>query len=262
MKTQNSHTIGIFDSGLGGLTVARHIRDLLPKESIMYLAGQVHAPYGERSQQEIFDLTKESIPTLITEGAKVVVIACNSASVAVIEMLRETYPETPFVAVVPMIKPAAKHTKSGTVAVFATNTTLQSALYQDLKQKHAKDITVIDVACPEWVEIVESGKLDEGVVRKPVQDTLRAGADQLVLGCTHFPFLTGLLEQVVENRADLLESGPAVARQVHRILKANDSLVTEGSGTITCLTSGDSNRTTKVAQQLTGEKLTFDQVGR
>jgi len=256
------HSVGIFDSGLGGLSVAKHVRKTLPSENILYLADQVNLPYGEKSQEEIFQLTKAAIPTLIAEGAKVIVIACNSASVAVIEMLRETYPETPFVSVVPAVKLAAERTKSGTVAVFATHTTLQSALYQRLKEEHAKSVKVIDIACPEWVGMVESAKFAERSVRKPVQKALDSGADQLVLGCTHYPFLNDLLEQAMSGQANLLESGPAVARQVARVLKSNDDLESDGTGRLTCLTSGDPDRTSKVARTLTGEAITFRPVGR
>lgn len=260
--TKQLSSIGIFDSGIGGLTVAKHIQRTLPHEHVLYLADQVNLPYGEKSQEEIFQLSKAAIPTLIAEGAKVIVVACNSASVAVIEMLRETYPETPFVSVVPAVKQAAERTASGTVAVFATRTTLKSALYQQLKEDHAKRVTVIDIACPEWVGMIESGTFAEQTVAKPVRKALEAGADQLVLGCTHYPFLSDQLRTIVDGQAELLESGPGVARQVKRVLEANGMLEQSGSGSITCLTSGDSSRTTKVAQKLTGEALSFRPVGR
>lgn len=253
--------IGVFDSGLGGLTVVREINRLLPAENVLFLADQANLPYGEKTPTEISRLIKAAVPTLIAEGAKVVVIACNSASVATIEELRVQYPETPFVGVIPAIKPAIERTKTGTIAVFATNATLNSSLYAGLKETHAGEVTVLEIACPEWVGMVESGRFAEEKVRKPVEQALEAGADQLVLGCTHYPFLTDLLAEVVADRAELVDSGAGVARQVERILTANESRSVKHSGTNRYLTSRRSKESEQAAERLLERPVCFETVG-
>lgn len=258
---RKSHPIGVFDSGLGGLTVVRQINRLLPAEDVTFLADQANLPYGEKSSAEISRLIKAAAPMLITEGAKVVVIACNSASVSAIEELRLEYPETPFVGVIPAIKPAAERTKTGIIAVFATRMTLDSPLYAELKETHASKVTVIDIPCPEWVGMVESGQFSAQKVKNPVERALRAGADQLVLGCTHYPFLTDLLLQTTDGRAELLESGPSIARQVERILAANESLAENRRGANRFLTSRHSERSSRVASTLLKRTVVFETVG-
>ncbi len=263
LHVEQNRPIGVFDSGLGGLSVLTHINRLLPAEDVIFLADQANIPYGEKSSAEISRLIKAAVPMLITEGAKVVVLACNSASVATIEELRLQYPETPFVGVIPAIKPAVERTKTGKVAVFATRTTLRSPLYSELKQTHAGQVEIIDIPCPEWVGMVESGTFAATKVKKPVDTALQAGADQLVLGCTHYPFLTELLEKTVRGRAELQESGPSIARQVERILTANEARTkADGKGTNRFLTSLQSERSDRVASALLGRTVRFERVGR
>lgn len=261
-KPNPSRPIGVFDSGLGGLSIVRQINTLLPAEDVIFLADQANLPFGEKSPAEISRLIMTAVPMLITEGAKVVVIACNSASVSTIEELRLQYPETPFVAVIPAIKPAAERTKTGTIAVFATRTTLNSLLYAELKETHADNVTVVDIPCPEWVGMVESGEFSARKVKKPIETALRGGADQLVLGCTHYPFLADMLAETVAGRAELLESGPSVARQVERIIAANESRATDRQGTNRFLTSQYSERSEQVAGTLLGQAVVFESVGR
>lgn len=262
LHVEQNRPIGVFDSGLGGLSVIRHISALLPSENLIYLADQANIPYGEKSPSEISQLIRTAVPMLIAEGAKVVVIACNSASVSTIEELRYQYPETPFVAVIPAIKPAIEQTKTGTIAVFATRTTLQSPFYAELKGTHSHGIEIVDIPCPEWVGMVESGQFVTEKVKNPVNEALNAGADQLVLGCTHYPFLSELLEKAVGNRAQLQESGPSIARQVKRILEANESTAEKRKGAIRFLTSRHESRSDKVASELLGRSVQFESVGR
>ena len=252
--------IGVFDSGLGGLTVARDILRELPQEEVLFLADHANAPYGEKTPEELTEITERAVPTLIAEGAKVVVLACNTASVSMVESLRHKYPETPFVAVVPMIKPAAALTSTGTVAVFATEITLNSDLYARLKAKYASQVTVIDLPCPEWVRMVESGEIVTETLQDKLTAAFQANADKFVLGCTHFPFLIDELRPLIKGRAELLESGPAVARQVRRILTANEELA-EGTGTIRYLTSGAHPTPSTIARKLTGWNVRFQTVG-
>lgn len=260
MTSGNQRPIGIFDSGLGGLTIARHIHHELPSEDVLFLADHAHVPYGEKSLEELIKITERAVPTLIAEGAKVIVLACNTASVSMVQQLRAKYPDTPFVAVVPMVKPAASLSATGTVAVFATEITLNSVIYDQLKADYASHVTVIDIPCPEWVRMVESGEIEHQILQEKLTIALQAGADQLVMGCTHFPFLIDDLRPLVKGRAGILESGPAVARQVHRILAANDHLA-EGKGRIRYLTSGDHPTPSAVAKKLTGWNVEFQTVG-
>ncbi|MDP9212124.1 MAG: glutamate racemase [bacterium] len=261
MESHAQAPIGVFDSGLGGLTIARQIRQLLPAEDILYLADQANVPYGEKTPEEILKLTKIAIPTLIAEGAKIIVVACNSASLTTIDLFRTRFADTPFVAVVPMIKDAAERTKTGTVAVFATKATLGSPAYAALKDMHAAAVNVIDIPCPSWVTMVESGEHVPETVDRPVRQALDAGADQLVLGCTHYPFLTELLRTAVAGKAALLEPGEAVARQVRHILTRNDTLKPSGKGETSYLTSGDASVPSEIASRLLGKPVSFRTVG-
>ncbi|MEX1113393.1 MAG: aspartate/glutamate racemase family protein, partial [Patescibacteria group bacterium] len=238
------------------------VRHLLPAEDILYLADQANVPYGEKTPEEILKLTKIAIPTLIAEGAKIVVVACNSASLTTIDLFRARFADTPFVAVVPMVKDAAERTKTGTIAVFATKATLGSPAYAELKGgTHAKNMKVIDIPCPSWVTMVESGERAPETVERPVRRALDAGADQLVLGCTHYPFLTELLRTAINGKAELLEPGTAVAHQVKHILAHNDALRSAGKGNTSYLTSGDASVPSEIASRLLGKPVAFRTVG-
>jgi glutamate racemase len=253
--------IGIFDSGIGGLTVAKSITEYLPKEDILFLGDHANVPYGEKTLDELITITETAVPTLITEGAKVIIIACNTVSVSMIDRLRKKYPDTPFVAVVPMVKTAAETTKSKVVAVFATQLTLRSPVYDELKRAYAQGITVLDFPCPEWVRMIESGQIDDARVRAPIDAALSKRADRLVMGCTHFPFLMERIQTIAGTRAEVLESGPAIARQVERILTSNENIAAEGPGRITYLTSADHQLPDDIASQLTGWNVHFQTVG-
>lgn len=253
--------IGIFDSGVGGLTIAASIHRRLPAEDIVFLGDHANVPYGEKTLAELTEITERAVPTLIAEGAKVIVIACNTASVSIIPRLRTKYPDTPFVAVVPMIKPAAAQTQSGVIGVFATEFTLRSDFYAQLKADYATGITVVDLACPEWVRMIESGRIDQAVIQGKVSQALAQGADQLVLGCTHFPLLIGDLLPLVKGRAELLQSGPAIARQTERILIANEDLAEGETGRIAYLTSAEYHMPQAVGERLTTLDIDFQTVG-
>lgn len=220
----NQQPIGIFDSGLGGLSVWREVRALLPAEAVHYLADSANCPYGPRSREEIIELSCRNTEFLLTKNCKLIVVACNTATAAAIDYLRERYP-VPFVGMEPAIKPAAQLTKSGRVGILATQGTLQGKLFRQTRQKYAADIETILQVGHGLVELVEEGQHHspkaEALLRKYLEPMLDRQADQLVLGCTHYPFLCPLIHTIVGDRMNIIDPAIAVARQVSNLLKQN-----------------------------------------
>ncbi len=214
--------IGIFDSGVGGLSVAREIMAQLPAQRLIYLADQAHAPYGQRSLAEIRAFSDGIARFLLAQGAQLIVVACNTASAAALHWLRAQMPETPFVGMEPAVKPATSRTRTGHVGVIATAATFQGELFASLLDRYANNVTVHTQVCPALVPLVEAGALDSARTRAAVQEyltpLLAAGIDELVLGCTHYPFLRPLIEATVGPDVEVIDPAPAVARQVARVL--------------------------------------------
>ena len=250
--------IGIFDSGVGGLSVLNEIRRVLPDEHLVYFADTAHCPYGSRTPAELRDLTEGIATFLFAREAKLIVVACNTASVAALAHLRATF-SRPFVGVVPAVKPAALASRVRRVAVLATPATFQGALFDDLVRDFAADVQIVRQVCPGLVEIVESGDTDgaeaERLLRQYLAPGLAEAVDAVVLGCTHFPHLRPLVERIVGPAIQVIDSGAAVARQVGRVLE-RDGLLRRGgepSGT-TYYTSGDDLVAFgRVVGRLTGE---------
>lgn len=217
-----SRPIGVFDSGVGGLSVLREIRRALPAEALCYVADSAHAPYGERSVDYIEARSRHIIGFLQARGAKAVVVACNTVTGLVIEHLRAAFPELPLIAIEPAVKPAAQSTRSGVIGLLATRQTVASPGLQRLLQLHASGKQVLLQACPGWVERVERGELSgaetEAAVAHYVQPLLEQGADTLVLGCTHYPFLAPLIRRLAGASVQVLDPAPAVARELARRL--------------------------------------------
>lgn len=232
--------LGVFDSGLGGLTVVREIQALLPTLAITYLGDSCHAPYGSRSEDEIRQLSLAQAEFLLAQGCTALVIACNTATAAAAATLRTQLPSTPIIGMEPAVKPAAAATKTGIVGVLATVGTLQSARFAALLDRFAADITVLTRACPGWVEAVEAGALETpetlALLRRDVEPLLAAGADTLVLGCTHFPALREPLQRLVGPNVTLIDTGAAVARRVAELVKPTQMpgimLYTSGNPTV------------------------------
>ena len=220
--------IGVFDSGVGGLSVLREIRSRLPHESLLYVADSGHVPYGEKSAEFIRARSQHIAEFLLGQGAKALVLACNTATAAAVAELRERYPELPIVGMEPAVKPAASATRSGVVGVLATTGTLKSARFAALLDRFASDVRVVTQPCPGLVECVEAGDLDSLAVRQLLQGyvdpLLAAGCDTLILGCTHYPFLRPLLRELVPADVALIDTGAAVARQLQRLLDQHDAL--------------------------------------
>lgn len=223
--------VGFFDSGIGGRCILDAFHALCPKEHTVYIADTEHCPYGNKSQEEIIALSEANVKKLLARKCKMIVVACNTATAAAIDYLRERYPEVPFVGLEPAVKPAAIKSRSGVVAVLATHGTFNGRLYKDTTARFAKNVTVIATVADEFVVEVEKLGL-EGlrnlrgaqrdrllrIVRKRIEPLVLAGADHIVLGCTHFPHLKTLIEEVVEGKAEIVDPSNAVARQARRVL--------------------------------------------
>jgi glutamate racemase len=243
--------IGVFDSGVGGLGVLAHIRRELPGADLLYLADQGRAPYGTRSLDEVAAISEEVTSWLLGKGATTVVVACNTASAAAINRLREIHPSIPFVGMEPAVKPAAIATKSGVIGVLATAATFQGELYSSVVSRHAPDVQVLNAACPTWVRLVEAGRIKGREVERQVAQCLapliEGGADVLVLGCTHFPFLRPVIEQLVGSTITVVDPAPAVALQVARV-----HLEEPGAGDLVLVTTGSPHRLARLARDLAG----------
>ena len=214
--------IGLFDSGVGGLSVVREVRRQLPACPLVYLADQGHAPYGPRPLAEIREFAGGITRFLLAQGAQVVVVACNTASAAALHWLRRAFPGVPFVGMEPALKPAAERTRTRHVGVIATAATFQGELFASLVDRYAADVVVHTQVCAQLVPLVEAGELDSPQARAAVAGYLAplaaAGIDELVLGCTHYPFLRPLIEEVVGPHVEVIDPAGAVARQAGRIL--------------------------------------------
>ncbi|HEY1078297.1 MAG TPA: glutamate racemase [Fontimonas sp.] len=235
--------VGIFDSGVGGISVLRDIRRILPAEDLIYFADSAHCPYGGKSAAEITERACVITETLLQRGAKLIVVACNTATIAAVEHLRATYP-VPFVGMEPAVKPAAAITRSGVIGVLATGAALAGEKFHGLVARHADGVRVITQPCPGLVERVEAGDLGSDETRALVAQytapLLAEQADVLVLGCTHYPFLRPLIADVVGPDVQLLDTGEAVARQVQRLLVRDELLKPANrNGKLEWLTSGD-----------------------
>lgn len=249
--------IGVFDSGVGGLSVWQEIVRRLPYEDTIYLADQAHVPYGDRSLVDVRGCCEAITRFLVEQGAKIVVVACNTASAAALYFLRRSFAHVPFVGMEPAVKPAVERSQSGVVAVIATSATFQGELFESLLERYAHDVQVLTQVCPGLVEAVEAGALDEPsteiLLRECLTPLIDSGIDQLVLGCTHYPFLRPTIERVVGDGISIIDPAPAVARQTARVLKEMDCRAGRGSvGRHTFFTTGDVGRFGGMVDRLVG----------
>jgi glutamate racemase len=236
--------IGVFDSGVGGLSVLREIQRQFPRENLIYLADQQHVPYGPRSLTQVRQFSEAITRFLLYQGAKLIVVACNAASAAALYYLRETFPEVPFVGMEPAVKPAAEQTQTGIVGVLATPATFQGRLYASVVERFANGVHLLQDTCPGLVAQIEMGQLHEPKTRAILEDALTPmlarGIDRVVMGCTHYPFVIPLIQEIVGPGVKVIDPAPAVARQVGRVL-AELKLDNQSSetGQVRYLTSGD-----------------------
>jgi glutamate racemase len=217
----NSQPIGVFDSGIGGLSVWKEMVKVLPHESIVYLADNAHCPYGPRPEAEIIALCEKNVDFLLAHHCKLIVVACNTATAAAIEALRSHY-GLPFVGMEPAIKPAALHSKTGKVGVLATQGTLNGKLFKSTSGKYATHVEMHVQIGHGLVELVEAGKAEtpeaEHLLRKYVEPMLEKGVDQIVLGCTHYPFLLSTLQKIAGKAVNIVDPAGAVALQAQRLV--------------------------------------------
>ena len=234
--------LGFFDSGIGGLCIREAVKALLPQEDTVYYADSAYCPYGRRPAKEIIARARFLTQELLSRDCKMIVVAGNTATAAAVDTLRKEWPEVPFIGMEPAVKPAALKSKSGVVGVLATEGTFHGRLYRETSARFAQGVTVLACVADEFVRLVEAGETDgphaEAVVRAKVAPLLAAGADYLVLGCTHFPHLKALISRVAAGRAEIIDPAPAVAAQVKRVLTARNLLNPSGGSSHIFLSSG------------------------
>jgi glutamate racemase len=246
--------IGVFDSGVGGLSVLRAIRSELPAEHLLYVADSAYAPYGERSDDYIEKRSTDIVQFLLERRSKAIVVACNTATGVSIAALRERF-DVPLVGIEPAVKPAALTTKSGFVGVLATSATLQSAKFARLAAQFGQTVEIVEQPCPGLVEQVEAGQLTaadtRALVRKYVQPLIDRNVDTLVLGCTHYPFLEPIIREIAGRSVTIIDPAVAVARELRRVLASRSLLAgVDRSGGETFFTSGSPATVSRVVAEL------------
>jgi glutamate racemase len=250
--------IGVFDSGVGGLSILASIRQLLPSEDVLYFADQAHVPYGRRPLEEVAGFSLGIAHFLLGLDAKLIVVACNTASAAALQDLRQRLPEVPFVGMEPAVKPAAELTQSGSIGVLATPVTFEGRLFASLVERFGEGLDIHQATAPGLVERIETGDLDSAGTRKILVDAVEPlkalGIDTLVLGCTHYPFIIPLVEELLGPDVTVIDPAPAVARQTRRLLEAGGRLTDSvGPGRLTFISSSDPTELVSAARRLIDE---------
>jgi glutamate racemase len=251
--------IGLFDSGVGGLSVWREIAAQLPHEDTLYFADQIHIPYGPRSMDQIRLFSEAITRFLIERGCKLIVVACNAASAAALKYLRATFPDVPFVGMEPAVKPAAEHTHTGVVGVMATPATFQGELFASVVERFANGVKLINQVCPGLVEQIEAGRLDTpdtlALLDRFLAPIRSGGADTIVLACTHYPFVIDAIRSLAPG-IDVIDPAPATARQVERVLSEGGLLASaERMGQHQFVTSGEAAAYRQIVRVLVGREI-------
>lgn len=271
----SSGTIGVFDSGVGGISVLQHIRQTLPRERLVYVADSGHVPYGDKAPSYIEQRAHTLARFLIAQGADAIVIACNTATAAAVASLRNQF-SLPIIGMEPAVKPAVAATRNGVVGVLATIGTLESARFAALLERYGEEVEIITQGCPGLVEQVELGELDSAKTRELIvrftAPLLARGVDTLILGCTHYPFLAPLIREVAGNGIVLVDTGAAVARQLQRRIQielperakpigaAQDK--PGGKHEARFFTSGDPAQASPIMSALWGESVSAEKLPR
>jgi glutamate racemase len=250
--------IGVFDSGVGGLSILRAIRAVMPEEPVLYFGDQGHIPYGPRGRDQIRDFSETITRFLLARGAKLIVVACNTASAAALAYLRHTFPQMDFVGMEPAVKPAAEQTRTGVVGVLATPATFQGALFASVVERFAGGVELLKDTCPGLVQQIEAGDLDgpvtRGILEAALRPMLERHIDTVVLGCTHYPFVIDQIQQIGGDGLRVIDPAPAVARQAKRLLEKKDSARAAGPRTtVQFYTSGSADSLRALLPRLLGE---------
>jgi glutamate racemase len=251
---KSSGAIGVFDSGVGGLSVLRHVRQVLPNERLIYVADSGHVPYGDKSPEYIGQRSLTIAQFLIEQRADAIVIACNTATAAAAGLLRSRF-DIPIVGMEPAIKPAVAATRNGVVGVLATTGTLESARFAALLEKYAGNVKIVTQGCPGLVEQIERGDLEghetRALIERYTAPLLAAGADTLILGCTHYPFLSPLIAEIAGPTVALVDTGEAVARQLQRRIQEElPARTSRGLAESLFFTSGDAAHASRIMSNL------------
>jgi glutamate racemase len=251
--------IGMFDSGVGGLSVLREVRILMTQEDLIYFADQANVPYGSRSLEEVQKFSLEITKFLLSQPVKAIVVACNTASAAALRYLREVFPDVPFIGMEPAVKPATEQTKSGVVGVLATRATFQGELYASVLERFAHGVKILQHTCPGLVSQIEKGSIDDPKTRAILEEALlpmlEQGIDTVVLGCTHYPFVIPVIRSIVGPNVRVIDPAPAVARQVKRVLESKGTIRRSAhDGKVTYYTTGDVVSFERTVSVLLGEK--------
>jgi glutamate racemase len=267
MPLEPTSRIGIFDSGVGGISVLRAIREQMPEESILYFGDQEHIPYGPRPMRQIRDFAEAITRFLLEHGSKIIVVACNTASAAALKYLREKFPDLQFVGMEPAVKPAAERTQTGKVGVLATPATFQGALYASVVERFANGVELFQHTCPGLVQQIEQGNLVGEETRQILEGALlpmlEQNIDTVVLGCTHYPFVIPLIQEIVGEgqRVRVIDPAPAVAKQTEHLLDSKGLRNRRNSkGDIIFYTSGDPDALRSLLPKLLGEPAEIQKV--
>jgi len=265
MLFNSSSPIGIFDSGVGGISVLRSIREQMPEESVIYFGDQGHVPYGSRSLEQIQSFSEAITRFLLEQDAKIIVVACNAASAAALKYLRQRFPDVQFVGMEPAVKPATEYTHTGKVGVLATPATFQGALYASVVERFANGVQLFQDTCPGLVQQIEQGNLNGEETRKILEEALLPmlgkNIDTVVLGCTHYPFVIPLVQRIVGENVRVIDPAPAVARQTGRLLEAKGMRNESGSRrSLKFYTSGDPATLKALLPRLLGEMADVEEV--
>mgnify|MGYP003417510568 CR=1 FL=1 len=258
MPSYSTSPIGVFDSGVGGISVLRAIRTQMPEESVIYFGDQGHIPYGPRSMEQIQKFSEAAVRFLLEWGAKIIVVACNTASAAALKYLRQKFLDVQIVGMEPAVKPAAEYTHTGKVGVLATPATFQGALYASVVERFANGVELFQNTCPGLVQQIEQGNLNGDETRRILEGALlpmlEKNIDTVVLGCTHYPFVIPLIERIVGENVRVIDPAPAVARQTGRLLEAGGLKNQSGEkGGLKFYTSGDPDALRSLLLRLLGE---------
>lgn len=215
--------IGVFDSGVGGQSFVNAIQKAFPEAEVIYADDKEHLPYGNRQREEILGFVKPILKNLVDQGCRVIVIACNTVSTNLINELREYLPQTPLIAVEPMVKPASELTKSKTIAVCATPRTLASERYKWLKDTYAQNIKVLEPDCRDWTMMIENNQIDRQKIDDRIEAACEQGADVIVLGCTHYHWIEDLIKEITRGRAEVLQPEKPVIAQLQKVITELDN---------------------------------------